>query len=119
VRLLWASDSDTHSSGKLQGNMAAHKNTLPVKCAHDIETCVRVCTHMSSGYQCTRTLVRPSGSTRRAITCDTKHTMNVRDNKMDDRMSSCDINTAVWLLGYLQKCNWRLWSSGMWLCTAG
>jgi len=42
VRLLWASDSDTHSSGKLEGNVAAHKNTLPIKCAHDIEMCVRV-----------------------------------------------------------------------------
>jgi len=43
VRLLWASDSDTHSSGKLQGNGEGHKNTLPDKRAHDIEMCVCVC----------------------------------------------------------------------------
>jgi hypothetical protein len=42
VRLLWASDSDTHSSGKLQGKREI-TNTLPVKCTHDREMCVWLC----------------------------------------------------------------------------
>jgi hypothetical protein len=43
VRLFWASDSATHSSGKLQGNGQIN-NTLPVRSAQDIEVSVPVLT---------------------------------------------------------------------------
>jgi hypothetical protein len=42
------------------------------------------------------------------------------DNKvLDHKRQTCEINSTLWDVKFLQQCCWRLKSSGIWHCVAG